>query len=424
MSEPGNILLVEDEKGSRITLTVCLEDEGYRVRACETAKEAIDQIVSSTPVEVIISDLKLPDGSGLQVLWAVKKINPDVAFILITGHASLDTAIEAVNEGAYAYHVKPIDTGALTHSVRNAIRQHRLLVENKELLRKLEGANEELSMTVAELESKNRELDRRTSYAKTQILSTVTHELKTPLTSIIGNVDRMLLRQDRVGPLNDMQKTRLEIVQKNATRLRQLIDDILDVSIIESSSLTLGFAELDVREEIETVIEEMRDQVSAKEMHLELSVASDLPRVMSDRLRFSQVVGNLLSNSIKYSPPGSIITIAAKEEDEHARIDVSDTGIGISQENLSRLFTKFFRADNSLTREVSGTGLGLYIAKHIVEAHGGRIWVESEEGNGTTFSFTLATVSADEIGEDCTGPAKLGGRSARLAHGQAHNARR
>ena len=97
-------MLVEDEKGSRVTLTVCLEDEGYKVRACETAKEAIDLIVSKTPAEVVISDLKLPDGSGLQVLWALKKINPDVAFILITGHASLDNAIEAVNEGAFAYH--------------------------------------------------------------------------------------------------------------------------------------------------------------------------------------------------------------------------------------------------------------------------------------------------------------------------------
>ena len=213
----ANILLVEDDRGSRLTLTVCLEEEGYEVQACVTAKEAIDRIVSGTPTEVVISDLKLPDGSGLQILWALRKINPDVAFILITGHASLETAIEAVNEGAFAYHVKPLDTGALAHSVRNALTQQGLVEENKELLERLRLANGELWISNVELDEKNRELE-RASFAKSQILSTVTHELKTPPTSIMGRVDRMLLRQDKVGPLNQMQQNHLEIAQRNGRR--------------------------------------------------------------------------------------------------------------------------------------------------------------------------------------------------------------
>lgn len=397
MNEPANVLIVDAEKGSRVTLTVCLKDEGYNVNVCETAKDAIDQIVSSAPTDVVISDLKLTDGSGLQVLWALKKIDPDVAFILIAGHASLETAIEAVNEGAFAYHVKPLDTDALNQSVRNALKQHRLVVENRELLLRLRRANRELRISsAAELEEKNRELE-RLSVAKTQILSTVTHELRTPLTSIMGHVDRMLLKQDRVGHLNEVQQTHLQIVQKNAGRLKELVDDILDAASIDSSSFVLSLVDLDVQEEIEAAVQSMENQIAEKEISLGLDVPSDLPRVKADRLRFSQVISNLLSNACKYSPAGASANIVAKEDTGVVQIAVTDSGVGISEANQAKLFSKFFRADNSLTREVSGTGLGLYITKSIVEAHGGRIWVDSEGGKGSTFSFTLPTVAAYEM---------------------------
>ena len=120
-----------------------------------------------------------------------------------------------------------------------------------------------------------------------------------------------------------------------------------------------------------------------------LNIPSSNYQVMADRVRFSQVMINLISNACKYSPVEATVTITAKESARRIQIDVSDTGIGISTANQLQLFTKFFRADNSSTREVSGTGLGLCITKHLIEAHGGTIWVESEEGKGSTFSFTL-----------------------------------
>ena len=170
----------------------------------------------------------------------------------------------------------------------------------------------------------------------------------------------MLLKQDKVGRLNEMQETHLEIVQKNAIQLKELIDDILDVSIIESSSLDLSPVELDLREEIEAVVEYMQEQVAEREIYLAIEVPFDLPRVRADRLRLSQVMSNLLGNACKYSPLGTTTTIAARDKAGLVQIDVTDTGIGISGENLSRLFTKFFRVDNSLTREVSGTGPGTF----------------------------------------------------------------
>ena len=172
MTYSANILVVEDDNSTRIILTTLLEDEGYHVNAYPTAEGALNHIITESPVDVVISDLRLPDSSGLQILWALKKINPDVALILITGHASLETSIEAVNEGAFAYHVKPLDIDALKSSVRNALRQMRLSIENRSLLAKLRASN-------LELEEKNVELE-KASQAKTQILSTVSHELNNP----------------------------------------------------------------------------------------------------------------------------------------------------------------------------------------------------------------------------------------------------
>ena len=170
--------------------------------------------------------------------------------------------------------------------------------------------------------------------------------------------------------------------------MKSLVDDLLDISRIESGELELNPVELQLGSEIEEIVTGMQTQIDEKKIDLVLDIPQGLCPVMADRLRLTQVMTNLVSNACKYSPQGARVTIQAREEDEGVRIDVSDTGIGISPEDQEQLFTKFFRADNSPTREVSGSGLGLYITKHLIEAHGGRIWASSRIGEGTTFSFT------------------------------------
>ena len=182
MADPASILLVEDDSSTRTVLTALLEEETYRVIACQNAEEALGHLMSEDAVQIVISVLNLPDGSGLQILWTLKKINPDTAFILITGQATLETAIEAVNRGAFAYHVKPLDMDALNHSARNALREQQLRAENRDLLEKVHRAR-------VELEVKNRELERASS-GKSLILSQVSHERKTPLTNILCYTDR------------------------------------------------------------------------------------------------------------------------------------------------------------------------------------------------------------------------------------------
>ena len=208
-------------------------------------------------------------------------------------------------------------------------------------------------LAYVELAEKNEELEEE-SLAKTQILSTVTHELKTPLSSITGYIDRMLGQRERVGPLNERQERYLETVQRNGRRLKVLIDDLLDVSRIESGSLELNLVEIDVRREFEEVVSSLQDRLAEKQQHVVLHISANLPGLKADELRLSQVLTNLLSNACKYSPDGATTIITAEEQDGLIRIDVSDTGMGISKDDLSRLFSKFFRADNSFTRGVSG----------------------------------------------------------------------
>ena len=189
----------------------------------------------------------------------------------------------------------------------------------------------------------------------------------------------------------------LETVKEDSLRVTALIDDLLDISRIESGNLELELMHLDVGQEVEEVVSSMQAPIEQKQLNVVLNVPRGLHGVRADRLRFCQVISKLLSNACNYSPVGGTATIAAQERAGLIQIDVSNMGAGISKLDQSRLFTKFFRVDNSCTRHIYGTGLGLFIARHIVEAHGGTIWVESEEGKGSTFSFTLPRAQVDGV---------------------------
>jgi len=222
---------------------------------------------------------------------------------------------------------------------------------------------------------------------KTEFISIVSHELRTPLTSIKGYVDLVL--DGDAGEINELQQEFLEVVQQDTNRLAALISDLLDVSRIESGKLTLQLQILEIGELIARVVASLRTQLSEREMHVEVDSGPVPITFKGDEDRLTQVLTNLLGNAIKFSPPRAGISVVARKKGGYLQIDVSDNGPGISKEDMGRLFTKFFRADNAATKETGGTGLGLSIAKSLVELHGGRIWAESELGKGSTFRFTL-----------------------------------
>ncbi len=243
---------------------------------------------------------------------------------------------------------------------------------------------------------------------KNEFVSTVSHELRTPLTSIKGYVD--LILDGDAGEINEIQQDFLSIVKENSDRLVQLINDMLDISRIESGRIHLKVEPLSITESIEGAVDTFRAVLAQTGRSIETAVPESLPLAAGDRDRIGQVLINLISNAVKYSPEGGGVTVGAHVKDGFVVVSVADEGLGISREDQKQLFTKFYRVDSAMTRDIGGTGLGLSICKSIIELLGGRVWVESTLGKGSTFYFSVpvagdATVRTPGI----AGPESEGG---------------
>ena len=238
---------------------------------------------------------------------------------------------------------------------------------------------------------------------KTEFVSVVSHELRTPLTAIKGYVELILGGQ--TGEINDIQRDFLSIVQNSTGRLTALINDILDISRIESGRVDIKRIAVDYARVVRETTVTLAQEAAAKNIAFATEVPERLPSVSGDPGRIAQVLMNLLSNAIKFTPDGGRVTVRVEATPTVMTTCIEDTGIGISPGDQKRLFQRFFRADNSSTREAGGTGLGLAITKAIIEKLHGAIWVESAPGEGARFYFTLPTVeapsapSADEVGK-------------------------
>src|SRR5215813_445260 len=246
-----------------------------------------------------------------------------------------------------------------------------------------------------ELRRKNYELEQynlaiqEANRLKSEFVSMVSHELRTPLTSIQGYAELMVEDEQ----ITEEQRESLTLVKKSADRLLGLINDLLDLSRIEAGRVDLHRTSLDVARLISEVARSLRPLIEAKRQQLKLDLGDALPAVWADANRVTQILTNLISNAHKYTLVDGSITVAARPDDGFVRVDVSDTGIGLSPEDQRQLFTKFFRVHDRLPQAAHGTGLGLVITRLLVELHGGRITVSSAPGQGSTFSFSLPAVS-------------------------------
>ncbi|MCM8786953.1 MAG: ATP-binding protein [Candidatus Omnitrophica bacterium] len=227
---------------------------------------------------------------------------------------------------------------------------------------------------------------RRLERIRQDFVANVSHELRTPLTSIKGYAETLL-----EGALFDKKNAKdfVEIIYQDASRLAKLIDDLLDLSKIESGKLEMVFLPIDILDVIEKVVKILEPQAKKKAILVTLNIPLNLPKVLADQNRISQVILNLLDNAIKYTPDKGKVTISAASKDKFIQVDISDTGIGIPEDAIPHIFERFYRVDKARSRELGGTGLGLSIVKHIILNHGGNVWVESKVSYGSTFSFTL-----------------------------------
>jgi two-component system, OmpR family, phosphate regulon sensor histidine kinase PhoR len=231
---------------------------------------------------------------------------------------------------------------------------------------------------------------RKLEAMRRDFVANVSHELKTPLTSINGFIETLLS-----GAMNDPapRESFLKMMQEDTQRLTRLIDDLLNLSRIESKDIPLERTPLDVKYELEKAVKLLQTRCDEKKLQIEIHVPQNFPKVMADADKLEQVLLNLLENAIKFNRPNGKIKIQTVQIGRHAEIKIQDTGIGIPPQSVERIFERFYRVDKDRASHSGGTGLGLSIAKHIVETHGGKVRCDSILGKGSTFSFTLPVSS-------------------------------
>lgn len=247
------------------------------------------------------------------------------------------------------------------------------------LEKKVEERTKELRQANIALEKANR--------LKSEFLATMSHELRTPLNAIIGFAE--VLRDEVIGPLNGDQKGCLDDIHSSGQHLLSMINNILDFTKIEAGKFELKYEEFSLETVIAEVLHAISEFSDKKGISIHTHIHANIPHLVADKIKFKQIMFNLLSNAVKFTAKNGAITINVKLVEQYVQIGVSDTGIGIKSEDIDKLFKPFFQLDSSYSRRYEGTGLGLVLTKHLVELHGGKIWVESDYGKGSTFTFTL-----------------------------------
>jgi len=386
----GSVLVVDDDRDLQDTLCDILNMIGVHASGVGSAGEATRWCDLHNP-DLVVLDQQLPDSSGLQLAALLKARTPLLPIILLTGHVSTDTAIAAVGL-VDDYLTKPVPPNELIKVVETRLEQHRLRVANQDLVAQLQEANNRLEHTV---QARTRELSAARDQAmeasrlKSQFLANMSHEIRTPMNGVLGAAELL-----RTTELTAEQHSYAEILTNSGQTLLAIINDVLDFSKIEAGRLELDESSFVLREIFANVVKMLASQASGKGLELRLDIEDVVPAaVVGDAGRLRQVVTNLVGNAVKFTDTGHVlVTVSALQQSSAAatiRCEISDTGIGIADEDIPRLFSDFTQVDPSHTRRFGGTGLGLAICDRLVKLMGGEIGCTPNPQRGTTFWFTL-----------------------------------
>jgi len=296
--------------------------------------------------------------------------------MLFVGTENTDTLITEGDEELIT-----ILANQLGQSLENARLFEQTWVAQQELEKKVEERTRELKTVLDEVKI--------ISKRKTDFISSVSHELRTPLTSIKGYA--AILLAGKLGAIPEEVRERLDKINRHSDELVHMVNDLLDIARIESGRMTMKQESQNLGNIIEQAADLLSVQCKEKDIQLNVDVSGITDKVLADRSQIERVLINLLGNAVKFTPAKGKISVRAHKEKGKIQVDITDTGCGIPKKDQEAIFEEFYRVDNDINQHVKGTGLGLSLVKHIIKAHAGEIWVQSSEGNGSTFSFTLPT---------------------------------
>ena len=377
--ETLKILVVDDELGIRLGVTRALQDfrvrmpdleseVGFELGQAESGEEALERLASDRP-DILLLDHKLPGISGIEVLERLASEPRDMLTVMVTAYATIETAVSATKRGAYDFLAKPFTPDELKSTIYKAAR-HLLL------------------------QREARRLQREKRQVRFQFISVLAHELKAPLAAVEGYLS--LLQGGVVEPGSPKYDGIVERSLQRIGGMRKLIVDILDLTHIESGQKQRELAEVDVRSIASRAIETATPAAEARRLTISLD-GPEAPVFLADAGELEIIFNNLVSNAVKYNRPGGRVEVRVRTEREALIVEVADTGIGMSAEEMARLFGEFVRIKNAKTRDILGTGLGLSIVKKLAQLYGGDVAVTSEPDIGSTFTVRLrrdATASA------------------------------
>jgi signal transduction histidine kinase len=385
LSPKARVLLADDNADMRDYVGRLLR-EHWTVEAVSNGRAALDA-ARAHPPDLVLADVMMPGLDGFELLRALRghPATATVPVILLSARAGEEARVEGLQAGADDYVVKPFTARELIARLSTHLTLARM---RHEAARQAEAARTEAEAA---------------SSAKDIFLATLSHELRQPLGSILGWV-RLLQRPD----LDADQRTPIvERLERSVHTLTRLIDDLLDVSSIVTGKMRLNLQPMDVRELIEGALDTVRAAAAAKGVQLQTTLDPKTPPIIGDGGRLQQVVWNLLSNAVKFTPAGGRVTVDLRHDDARVVIEVCDSGRGISPDFMPRLFERFTQATTDVRRAAPGLGLGLAIARHLVELHGGTLTADSRgEGRGSTFTVSLpfSTAKAEHATEALTPP--------------------
>ena len=382
----ARLLVVDDEESLRITTAAIFEKEGYIVDTASSGDEAIE-LMNGTDYDLVLTDLHMEGGDGLSVLNRIRQQAPLTISVVLTGFASVESAIAALQEGAYDYLVKPCDIETMKHTVRRGVEHRRLMLADQKARADLQQLNLDLEQRIEERTAELRRLNVEladANRAKDVFLATLSHELRTPLTPVVGWIKLL-----RSGTLDEKSVAQaLDAIERNAWLQSRLIDDLLDTSRIATGKLHFEPKPIDLNYSVKAAVDTVRTSAAARNLELNVSLHPVSLIVMGEAVRLQQIAWNMVSNAIKFTDPGGKVTISTGLDGTHAVLTVVDTGIGIAPEFLPHVFDRFRQADGSTSRRHGGLGLGLAIADALAKMHGG--WLEAHsEGDGRGATFTL-----------------------------------